>query len=179
MFAEAYREAARIRRVAAAHGRGAVGELNVVPFLDVVMNVLIFVLLSMSIDAAGTVQTAQRRSGRGDGAPPVPEVVVSARGVHVRLLGRWLGPGCARFGDGAPIASVRAGSLDRAALQRCLAQMRAAAAWRAALAGQRQVAVRVDPRLPYAVVIDALDGVRELRPGARDLYPEPLLDLGH
>jgi hypothetical protein len=56
--------------------------------------------------------------------------------------------------------------------------MRDAPAWREDLAGQRQVSVRVDGHMPYAVVIDVLDSVREERAGARDLFPDALLDLG-
>jgi biopolymer transport protein ExbD len=177
MFAEAYREAARIRRINL-RGSAAVGELNVVPFLDVVMNVLIFVLLSMSIDAAGTIPTSRRAGGGAGGTLPLPEVVVGPQGVRVRLFGRWLAPGCARFGGDAPLAPLRAGTVDRATLQRCLARMRDTPAWREDLAGQRQVSVRVDGHMPYAVVIDALDSVREERAGARDLFPDALLDLG-
>ena len=48
------------------------GELNIVPFLDIVMNVLMFVLATVSVTFTATIDTFPPRAGSGARAPTTP-----------------------------------------------------------------------------------------------------------
>ena len=166
MIAAALREAARVRRGAMARGEGPSTELNVVPFLDIVMNVLMFVLLTMSADFVGAVEIPRldRSAVHGTEAAPLLRVFADREGVRVSFRGGWIAPDCQRFGArGVAVASVGA-SLDVAGLRRCLARMRAVPAWRAELAAQRRIVVSVDEEVPYGVMIEALDAAGSAGP---------------
>src|SRR3982751_1279604 len=48
------------------------GELNIVPFLDIVTNVLMFVLATVSVTFTATIDTYPPRAGSGARAPTTP-----------------------------------------------------------------------------------------------------------
>ena len=68
----------RLRRSSAAHVEEQ-GELNVIPYLDILMNLIIFMLLSMTgLATWGTINaTAPALAKPGDGAAPPQQVQVS------------------------------------------------------------------------------------------------------
>jgi hypothetical protein len=176
----------KAERVAAARAAGqSQGELNVIPFLDIVMNVLMFVLAT-----SATVFTAQI-------AVPAPTCCASPRPVtrerltvHATPRGYVVGsragfiaPDCASTTSGAALADgvtvpLLAGRHDTAALSACLARLRnASPAWSQALAGQRSITVSTVGTLPYDLLVRTLDATRETRPGAADLFPDAELGV--
>jgi biopolymer transport protein TolR len=147
------------RRAAQEHA----GELNVIPFLDIVMNVLMFVLATTAtVFTASITPTVPQCCGRG--AAQMATVHVTPTGYVVATA------------VGATAVPLRAGRYDAAGLSRSLAALRAAAT-SPAEREQRTVQVSAVGAVPYGELVRAIDASRETRPGAGDLFPEVTLGV--
>src|SRR5438874_3261096 len=81
------------------------GELNVVPFLDIITNVLMFVLATVSITFTATIETTPPRASV---RPPKMEtlgltVLVVPDGFSVKARGGNVAPGCSDTGSGLAV----------------------------------------------------------------------------
>jgi biopolymer transport protein ExbD len=143
------------------------GELNVVPYLDIMMNIMMFVLASVSVAFASTINTSAAYAGPGP-VPPTPgalhlTVLVTSSGTALKTAAGPVAPGCTDMGPGiaVPIAS---GQQDLAALARC-------ARWvKQARPAETQVSVTASPDIPYETVISVLDALRADADGP--LFPD-------
>src|SRR6476469_5943216 len=96
---------AKIRRLATpteASAEDEGGELNVVPFLDIITNVLMFVLATVAITFTATIESAPPRPGI---RPPSETtlgltVLVVPEGFSLKARGGNVAPGCADTGGG-------------------------------------------------------------------------------
>src|SRR5215216_4729485 len=83
------------------------GELNIVPFLDIIMNVLMFVLATISVTFTATIDTNPPRAGSGARAPTTPTlgltVIVVPDGFSLKAKGGNVAPGCETTGSGIAI----------------------------------------------------------------------------
>src|SRR6476469_2528810 len=84
------------------------GELNIVPFLDIIMNVLMFVLATVSVTFTATIDTnPPRAGGAGARAPTTPTlgltVIVVPDGFSLKARGGNVAPGCNDTGPGIAI----------------------------------------------------------------------------
>lgn len=150
------------------------GELNIVPFLDVVVNLMLFLLATttaaVAVAQVDTQLVPQRRVG---GAPPeglTLSVTIADRGIIVASREGRFASGCERTGA-EPLTITRAPSgYDFAALQRCLERVHARHP------GEDTVIVTADPRVPYEDLISAMDAAR----GSAEapLFPRVLLSAG-
>lgn len=163
---------ARIRRLSApvrpeAGEEGA--ELNVVPYLDIIMNVMMFVLATVSITFATTIPTAAAEEGPRRPGPPEGlrlTALVTGRGVALTTAGGAIAPGCDGLGPGLTVPSKGDGD-DLAGLSACARRIKGA---RPEYAAETQVTVTASPDVPYATVIAVMDALR--RDDAGELFPE-------
>src|SRR5436309_12244232 len=68
------------------------GELNIVPFLDIIMNVLMFVLATVSVTFTATIDSfPPKKGGRGGGVPDHPAlnltVIIVPEGFSLKTSG--------------------------------------------------------------------------------------------
>ena len=133
-------------------------ELNIVPFLDIVTNLLLFLLATTASVVAVAEVSAQLpsigpcRSGECPRAIDV-SVVVGDRAIWVSGSGAHLAPGCERTASGeATIA--RGGEGAWTALSDCMATLRAR------FPDAHQVTLSADPGVPYEDLVRAMDAVR-------------------
>jgi biopolymer transport protein ExbD len=155
------------------------GELNIVPYLDILMNLIIFMLLSMAgIATIGMVNVNAPVSGEAApdnsaGEPPLLLTVAIARhGFFLAATGAVL-PGqevaTVATGAAAPSVSARAdGSYDYDALTAKLKEVKAA------FPAQSKVIITAEPGTPYEVLISTMDASRETRDRA-PLFPDVTL----
>ena len=144
------------------------GELNIVPFLDITVNLMMFLLATSSLVMA-TAQVDAQLPTHGRGPRPALSftVTLADRGIYVTARGKRLAPGCAAPASGtAPTIAGR----DWAALTRC------AVAAKRLDPRERQVTISADPTVPYEQVMHALDAVRA--DGSELLFPDPLISAG-
>ncbi len=161
----------KVRRVAASsaenkHEEG--GELNVVPFLDIITNVLMFVLATVSVTFTATIDTHPPRSGPWPSTDPSLglAVLVVPDGFSVKARGGNVAPGCTDSGVGLAVPK-KDGAYDYEALKTCASRLKASSP---AFASESDVTISANPQVPYEVVIATLDAVRRNDSGG-ELFP--------
>jgi biopolymer transport protein ExbD len=162
----------RIRRLAATTEGADVEEskeINVVPFLDIITNVLMFVLATIAITFTATIDVTLPKRGI---RPPTEaaldlSVLVVGEGFSVKARGGNVTAGCTNVGSGLAVPK-RDGAYDYVALRDCAAKLKASLP---SFAEERNVTVTASPQVPYDVLIATVDAVRSSREG-EDLFPE-------
>jgi biopolymer transport protein ExbD len=149
------------------------GELNIVPFLDIVMNVLMFVLATVSVTFTATIDTTPPRLGGGAGArpPTTPSlgltITLVRDGFSIKARGGNVAPGCNDAGPGLAIPKAGA-DFDYDALHRCVKKLKGLSD---DFKDETQVTVSASPDIPYQAVVSTLDAVR-LDDGGEPLFPD-------
>jgi len=164
---------AKIRRLATpqeASPEDEGGELNVVPFLDIITNVLMFVLATVAITFTATIETSP--PPRPGPRPPSENtlgltVLVVPEGFSLKARGGNVAPGCVDTGAGLAVPK-RGSEYDYDALKACAVKLKAAAA---TYKDERDVLISANPQVPYDVVIATLDAMRRTDNGD-DLFPQ-------
>jgi biopolymer transport protein ExbD len=184
----------RIRRsIAARNGDDEEGghELNVVPFLDIITNVMMFVLASIAIVFTVSIAVRAPASGRKIGVTR-PEgleltVLVLKDGYFLKTRDASIAPGCRAVcvgSCGATVPRVAASSdesLDRArydadALTACARTLKDAFESDAPeLARETQVMISANPDVPFQEVVRAMDALR--RDGRGELFSDVALGV--
>lgn len=147
------------------------GELNIVPFLDIITNVLMFVLATVSVTFTATIDTSPPRAGSGARAPTTPTlgltVLIVPDGFSIKARGGNVAPGCNDTGPGIAIP-LKDGKYDKAGLKACAAKLKSAAP---EFKDEMGVTITADRQIPYQAVVDAMDAVRKDDQG-EELFPE-------
>ncbi len=147
------------------------GELNIVPFLDIVMNVLMFVLATVSVTFTATIDTLPPRAGSGARAPTAPTlgltVLVVPDGFSLKARGGNVAPGCNDTGPGIAVPR-RDNDYDYDALKACATKLKGASS---DFREETGVTISANPSIPYQAVISTMDAVRNNEQG-EPLFPE-------
>lgn len=147
------------------------GELNIVPFLDIVMNVLMFVLATVSVTFTATIDTNPPKAGAGARAPTTPSlgltVLIVPEGFSVKARGGNVAPGCNDTGPGIAIPK-KGGDWDYASLKACAAKLKGASP---DFQDEMGVTVTPNPNTPYQIVISTMDSLRKNEAG-EELFPD-------
>lgn len=152
------------------------GELNIVPYLDILMNLIIFILLSMSgLAAFGILNVnAPTYGGGGGGAnTDAPEllltVAISKKGFYVAAQGGVL-PGQENAeapGQGAPTVPVNGdGTYNYAGLTEQMKQVKSTVKQmidegKVAPTSDSKVIIAAEADTQYEVIVGAMDATRE------------------
>jgi len=145
------------------------GELNVVPFLDIITNVLMFVLATVAITFTATVDVSPPRRG----IRPATEakldltVIVVDGGFALKAQGGNVAPGCEGTGAGLAVPK-RDGAYDFTGLEACARKVKQSVP---AFAGESNVTISASPNIPYDVVISTTDALRTSKDGD-PLFPD-------
>ena len=167
------------------------GELNIVPFLDIVTNIIMFLLATTAavltvVQLEAHLPTLAAGRSRGGAAPTNAlnlSVTVSEEGLIVSGSGGKLAPGCRdtqtgrvitvpllpnpnvdENGDGLPDL------YDWPALTRCLSVVHGT------FPDERQSILTADPNVEYRHIVRAMDAMRS--DGTVELFPDILLSGG-
>jgi biopolymer transport protein TolR len=148
------------------------GELNIVPFLDIVMNILIFVLATVAVTFTATIEQTPP-STRGSGVrPDVPTealnltVFIVNEGFSLKASGGNVAPGCQGAGPGITIPKKGA-KYDFGSLTECATRLKNASP---DFRDENQAYITANPGTDYQTVIDVIDALRTTPQG------EPLFD---
>ena len=154
------------------------GELNIVPFIDIVTNVLMFVLATVSVTFTATIDTFPPRAGSGARAPTTPTlgltILVVPDGFSMKAKGGNVAPGCNDTGPGIAIPLKNTGAsepfekYDFDALKTCAEKLKTASP---DFKDEMGVTISANPPIPYQVVIGVMDAVRKNEKGD-DMFPE-------
>ena len=147
------------------------GELNIVPFLDIITNVLMFVLATVSVTFTATIDTYPPRAGSGARAPTTPTlgltILIVPDGFSMKAKGGNVAPGCNDTGPGIAIGKVN-GDYDYDGLKACAQKLKGAAA---EFKDEMGVTISANPPIPYQVVIATMDAVRKDSNGD-EMFPD-------
>lgn len=157
-----------------------VGELNIVPFLDITVNIIV-VLLVMTLALAAFTQINTRLpeysrggvgSGREDSESLNLNLTITENGVIVAGSGGKLAPGCEDTAGGRTVTvpNKNDGSYDWKALTQCVYNVHQE------FPDERRVTVSADPLVEFVHVVNAMDAVRNK--GDEELFPDVLLSAG-
>jgi biopolymer transport protein ExbD len=149
------------------------GELNIVPFLDIITNVLMFVLATVSVTFTATIDTfPPRAGGAGARAPTTPAlgltVIVVGDGFSVKARGGNVAPGCNDTGAGLAVGKAPSGDYDYATLNSCVTKLKHLSP---DFANENQVTISANPNIPYQAIISTIDAVRTASSG-EELFPD-------
>jgi len=164
----------KIRRLAHAGGPShdqQAGELNIVPFLDIITNVMMFVLASITITFTVTlgVKALTDRPGPHEPRPAALDlaIVIGVDGYYVKGRAASIAPGCVGTGQGVTIPRADGRSYDADALQRCVRRLKDEVP---GADSERQAMVTASPNVPFQEVVRVMDALRSDVRG--ELFPD-------
>ena len=167
----------RIRRLSQPREHDAAdggGELNIIPFLDIVMNVLMFVLATLPAVFTVTIESNPPSSPTGNATRKPPDkaslnlnVVVTSEGVALKAAGGGIAPGCDGPGGGITIPK-KGGVYDWTALNACVKKLKDASV---DFKDESNVQILAEPGIDYQSIINAMDSVRADTQG-EPLFPD-------
>ena len=155
-----------------------VGELNIVPFLDIVVNLIMFLLatteavLLISQIESDLPKIARGRSKGPDVATPLNlNVTVVDGGVIITGSGGKLARGCTGIDTGRDLTVPKKGKdYDWKGLTECVARVKQQ------YKEEHAVTVSADPQVQYEYVVSAMDAVRNK--GKDQLFPDVMISVG-
>ncbi|MDH5673393.1 MAG: biopolymer transporter ExbD [Myxococcales bacterium] len=156
-----------------------VGELNIIPFLDIVVNLIMFLLatteavLLISQIESNLPKISRGRSKSNEVETPLNlNVTVTSGGVIVTGSGGKLASGCEAIETGGAVTVPRKQdkSYDWPALTGCVGKVKAQ------FEDEDTVTVSADPQIEYEHVVAAMDAVR--RNEENELFPRVLISVG-
>ena len=155
-----------------------VGELNIVQFLDIVVNLIMFLLatteavLLISQIESDLPKIARGASRPSEVATPLNlNVTVTETGVIVSGSGGKLAPGCTGVEMGRALTVAKKGTnYDWPGLTDCVARVKQQ------YQSEHSVTVSADPQVQYEYVVAAMDAVRTK--GKDPLFPDVLISVG-
>jgi biopolymer transport protein ExbD len=150
------------------------GELNIVPYLDILMNLILFMLMSITGFAVFGILNVNAPSYGGPSAagptenPDEPKMVLS---VLISKKGHFVNTQHTMLGaeSGAPTVAVKAdGSYDYEALTAEMMKVKGA------VPEETKVIVAAEAEIPYETLVGTMDAIRETK-DRRQLFPDVTL----
>jgi biopolymer transport protein TolR len=158
------------------------GELNIVPFLDIITNVLMFVLASISVTFTVSLIADAPRQGKGGVAANIKDeslnltILIVTDGYTIKGRGATIAEGCQGIGAGKPTVpriaaqpgeTMESGQkYDTIGLQKCARKLKDEVP-NADM--EQQVMVTANPNVPFQEIVRVMDAVRRDEKG--DLFP--------
>lgn len=138
------------------------GELNIVPFLDIIVNILIFVLATVAVTFTATITTTPPSSRSGGTAAQQKENTLSLTvyivndGFSMKASGGNIAPGCQGAGPGVTIPK-RGGEYDYDALTACADRLKKS---NPDFADETQAFIAPNPAVDFQTIVRVIDALR-------------------
>lgn len=149
------------------------GELNIVPFLDIIMNVLIFVLATIAVTFTAVIDTTPPAATSGGVRSTVDSTALNLTvfivndGFSLKASGGNVAPGCEGIGAGVTIPK-KGREYDYDSLKACAAKLKKA---NPEFSDETQVFLTANPGTDYQTIVSVIDAVR-LGPGGEPLFAD-------
>jgi biopolymer transport protein ExbD len=134
------------------------GELNIIPFLDIIVNILIFVLATIAVTFTSSIETTPP-SGKGGIRGEIQSealnltVIIVADGFSLKASGGNIAPGCTGVGPGIAIPR-NSGKYDYKLLSECAAKLKEK------FEDENQAYITANPGTEYQILINVIDALR-------------------
>ena len=139
------------------------GELNIIPYLDIMMNIIVFVIATISVVFISTIDTTPPSAGGGRQQTRMASkalnltAVITSEGIALKTTSGNIATGCANIGAGIAIPKRGNGVHDYPELTRCARELKLQ---NERFANETQVTITANPDVEYQVIIDAIDAFR-------------------
>lgn len=153
------------------------GELNVVPYLDIIMNILVFMLASIAVTFTSSIDTTPPSMGSGRVRQDITSkalnlsAFVTNQGISLKTSGGNVATGCQGVGAGITVPMVAGPGgqpvYDFETLTDCAKRLKNA---REEFKEESQVTITANPGVEYATIIRTMDALRSA--GEEELFPE-------
>jgi len=151
------------------------GELNIIPYLDIIINVLVFVLASVSVTFLTQLDTQPPSIG-GKGVKENIKsdalnlaIVIVDDGVSFKTSFGQIAPGCSGLGKGITVPTRgNKFEYDYPEIKRCAREMKTAGGGK--FEEETQVTVTASRNIEYRYLVGVLDALRVDEQG--ELFPE-------
>ena len=134
------------------------GELNIIPFLDIIVNILIFVLATIAVTFTSSIETTPP-SGKGGIRGEIQSealnltVFIVPDGFSLKASGGNIAPGCTGVGPGIAIPR-NSGKYDYKLLSECAAKLKEK------FEDEDQAYITANPGTEYQILINVIDALR-------------------
>jgi biopolymer transport protein ExbD len=153
------------------------GELNIVPFLDIVTNVLMFVLATISVTFTTMIETQPPRASGSSARPPTKpslalNIIVIDNGFIVSAFGQRIGEGCQGPGSGVAVGLKTADGqrdYDYLGLTSCVQRLKNQVP---EAADETAATLTANTGVPYQVIVSTIDAIRRSEDGKQELFPD-------
>jgi biopolymer transport protein TolR len=148
------------------------GELNVIPYLDIIMNILMFVLATVSVSFVGSIDTTPPAIGgsrvRADVSSKALNLAafITNQGISLKTSSGNITTGCNDVGSGVTVPKINE-EYDLRNLTACAKRLKNS---NSAFKEETQVTITANPGVEYKTVIDVMDALRA--DGEEELFPE-------
>lgn len=148
------------------------GELNIVPYLDIIMNILMFVLASVAVTFVTSIDTTPPSKGGGKVRADVSSKALNLTafivndGISLKTSGGNIAPGCQEPGAGIAVPKV-GGVHDYASLTACAKRLKNA---QAEFKEENQVTIVANADVDFKTIVAAMDALRA--DGEEELFPD-------
>jgi len=152
------------------------GELNIVPFLDIITNVLMFVLATITVTFTTMIDTQPPRASGASARPPTKpslslNIIVVDKGFIVSAFGQRIGEGCQGPGAGLAVGQRMTDgrqTYDYASLTACAKRLKNQVP---EAADETAATLTANKDVPYQVIISTIDAIRRSDDG-QELFPD-------
>ena len=148
------------------------GELNVIPYLDIITNIMIFVLASVSVTFISSIDTTPPAIGGGKVRTEMSSkalnlsAFITSQGISLKTSSGNISTGCQDVGSGVTVPKVNE-VYDFTSLTACAKRLKNT---RPEFKEETQVTITANPGVEYQTIISAMDALR--RDGEEELFPE-------
>jgi biopolymer transport protein ExbD len=165
----------KIRRLSAPKESDAgeeAGELNIVPYLDIIMNILMFVLATVAVAFTATIDTTPPAIGGGKVRADISSKAlnlsawITNQGVSFKTSSGNVATGCQDVGAGVTVPKS-GDAYDYKGLTACAKKLKNA---RPDFREETQVTVTANPGVDYKTLIAVMDALRA--DGEEELFPD-------
>jgi biopolymer transport protein ExbD len=138
------------------------GELNIVPFLDIIMNILIFVLATVAVTFTATIDTQPPASQSSGVRHEIPTealnltVFITGDGFSLKASASNIAPGCQAPGPGMTLP-MKNSKYDLDGLTACAERLKGASP---DFKDETQAYITANPGTDYQTIIDVMDALR-------------------
>jgi biopolymer transport protein TolR len=165
----------RIRRLSQPHEPGPgeeAGEIALIPYLDIITNIMMFVLASISVSFVASIDTTPPAIGGGkvrvDASTKSLNLaaIIVTQGITLKTSGGNIATGCEGVGSGVTVPKSGE-DYDLKGLTACAKRLKNA---NVAFKEETQVTITASSNIDYKTVIDVMDALRN--DGEEELFPE-------
>jgi biopolymer transport protein ExbD len=147
------------------------GELNIIPYLDIMMNIIVFVIATMTVVLVSTIDTTPPAAGSGRGTRQASKAlnlnaIITSEGVSLKTSDGNIATGCTGLGGGITVPKRADGEHDFASLTRCARELKKQ---NERFAAETQVTITANPDVAYQIVVETMDALRVDAQG--ELFP--------